>query len=580
MELQSAPTENASQWLLPSNGSWSWCLVHAELAMYWLAAFGVFLCKFVEHPRGRETPFLPFPSLHFSLAPLFDARLRVLKTYVTVPRVTLGRDHRGTCQCSTGYTAQGSSCVLGAGSSAAPTTSTDSGATSATGAAPPPPPTATSATAAAPATAAGTPSPAPTTAAPTAPPPAATTAAIGGQNGSNNATATGGSSGLSLGVIVGIAAGGALLLVAIIVAVFLVRRNRRNKEEATQRDPSLSWPQPSLQLSEAASTKPPGSTGPPPSNLSATTVVEQSNVRSPSTTTSVTNTLPGSIGPSIAVGAVAPNAGSGSGPHWFFVQVATPQGRLQDDTVEYRGPPIRVLAQHVPNAEDEIAVEPVSGCGLVLEVVKYVEMLTGMILLGDVLRGSQGQFVVLQTVFQDGWGVGTNITTEQYGVLPIDCLALPSHTSQGGLSLLQPGYNQQRTVSQRLTSNSEAVKSGILSQRRAGTGSVRISPSGVLGAPQSVAPYLVQQQSGYPAVGGAYGGQQAQYPSVYAGGYGPPQGMYPTGPASGYGVPYGGPPGAGGYGGVYQQQGYGAQYGVRGPPPDVVGPPPSGSQER
>ncbi|KAJ3330951.1 hypothetical protein HDU93_010025, partial [Gonapodya sp. JEL0774] len=93
---------------------------------------------------------------------------------------------------------------------------------------------------------------------------------------------------------------------------------------------------------------------------------------------------------------------------WFFVRTAA-LARQSPDTQEapYSGAPVMAVNPYETRAEDEISIFP-------------------------------GNIIQLSSVYYDGWGVGTNLSTGAYGVFPIDVLPLsdiaPSSVPSGLLS--------------------------------------------------------------------------------------------------------------------------------------------------
>ncbi|KXS19368.1 hypothetical protein M427DRAFT_28846 [Gonapodya prolifera JEL478] len=118
-----------------------------------------------------------------------------------------------------------------------------------------------------------------------------------------------------------------------------------------------------------------------------------------------------------------PNLPPGFQPHWFFTKVAGAQNKMNHLSVQYNGPPFVVSTRHDPSAEDEIALAP-------------------------------GHMVDVRLVFKDGWATGTNLTTGNYGVLPLTSLRLDDSAPSSQLE------------SARLDSRSFEVTSQVLSERR------------------------------------------------------------------------------------------------------------------
>ncbi|KXS14007.1 hypothetical protein M427DRAFT_356878 [Gonapodya prolifera JEL478] len=110
-------------------------------------------------------------------------------------------------------------------------------------------------------------------------------------------------------------------------------------------------------------------------------------------------------------------------PHWFFVRVAGPLGLLDQPHVEYREDPFVTMVMYNAMSEDEMTVYP-------------------------------GNMVLVHTVFRDGWGLGQNLDTGMYGVLPLDVLRLAD---------VIPSFNQS---AHRIESRAYLVAAGVISHRR------------------------------------------------------------------------------------------------------------------
>ncbi|KAJ3335329.1 hypothetical protein HDU93_005796 [Gonapodya sp. JEL0774] len=100
------------------------------------------------------------------------------------------------------------------------------------------------------------------------------------------------------------------------------------------------------------------------------------------------------------------NAG-GYQPHWFFMRVASAQGRAEEHQIAYSGQPIAAASQYDAQTEDEISLLPT-------------------------------QLVDVKTIYRDGWGVGVNLASGGYGFFPLDCLRLTDVQGGGSQTLVQP----------------------------------------------------------------------------------------------------------------------------------------------
>ncbi|KXS21727.1 hypothetical protein M427DRAFT_27311 [Gonapodya prolifera JEL478] len=110
-------------------------------------------------------------------------------------------------------------------------------------------------------------------------------------------------------------------------------------------------------------------------------------------------------------------------PHWFFLRVAGGMGLAHEISVPVSiAQPFQVCQGYDPQTQDEVTL--------------FV-----------------GNLVVVKEIFRDGWAIGFNKDTNEYGALPLDCLYLgeqpPVHT----------GYIR------RLESRSEDVATSIYSVR-------------------------------------------------------------------------------------------------------------------
>ncbi|KXS19365.1 hypothetical protein M427DRAFT_52805 [Gonapodya prolifera JEL478] len=372
----------------------------------------------------------------------------------------------GACSisCFNGYTLTGSTnCVAASANSSTSSSSSSSRTSSSTGS----PTTSSSSSSSSSSTTSSTTSRSSTTStssrtstqAALSGPSATGTASTGANMG--NADDKNGGGGLALGAIIGIAAAGVVALAVIIGgAIYLTR-----KKPAPPAPPSSvtvplapnsgSWSVsapstvsgqqqfPQQGVYYASGLQPPQNLQPQmsgPSTASDWNWAKTSQGGAPPSQTSAGSTLIGAA----AVGAAGAYGAQDQQAHWFFSSLAAQQGKMGDDSIQYIGPPLPVVAAHDPTAEDEIALSP-------------------------------GNFVNLASVFKDGWAIGTNINSQTYGVFPVDCLRLPSASQSVG------------SASQRIASRNVAVTSQILSQRQyAG------------GAPQGPAfPYPNQSQYGF-----------------------------------------------------------------------------------
>ncbi|KXS21110.1 hypothetical protein M427DRAFT_311452 [Gonapodya prolifera JEL478] len=112
-------------------------------------------------------------------------------------------------------------------------------------------------------------------------------------------------------------------------------------------------------------------------------------------------------------------------------------GLLDQPNVEFQGDPFVAMVKYNAMSEDEISVFP-------------------------------GNMVLVRSVFRDGWGLGQNLDTGAYGVLPLDTLRLADVIP----SFKQPAH--------RLESRAYPVTSSVLSYRRdvrGASGSLRSHPS-------------------------------------------------------------------------------------------------------
>ncbi|KAJ3339030.1 hypothetical protein HDU93_008781 [Gonapodya sp. JEL0774] len=138
--------------------------------------------------------------------------------------------------------------------------------------------------------------------------------------------------------------------------------------------------------------------------------------------------------------------------HWLFKRIAGPMGALNDLSVPYDGPALEATTRFDPNADDEMELDV-------------------------------GQYVELKDVFRDGWAMGWNRETGQFGMVPLSCLRLSDYGSppQDQSFLMPPGpggYGQSMTMS-RFVSQSMDTHSAVLAERaRIQSGTSRVFSRG------------------------------------------------------------------------------------------------------
>ncbi|KXS11295.1 hypothetical protein M427DRAFT_441307 [Gonapodya prolifera JEL478] len=119
-------------------------------------------------------------------------------------------------------------------------------------------------------------------------------------------------------------------------------------------------------------------------------------------------------------------------PHWFFLQLSVPLGRHRELSVPYSGKPCIVDREFQPTSSDELRVAP-------------------------------GQFVQLKVVYRDGWAVGRNLDTGEYGAVPCDCVRVVENRplASGSRSNTRPSSHWSGDP------NQAAVRSDLVAVERA-----------------------------------------------------------------------------------------------------------------
>ncbi|KXS19364.1 hypothetical protein M427DRAFT_448593 [Gonapodya prolifera JEL478] len=126
-------------------------------------------------------------------------------------------------------------------------------------------------------------------------------------------------------------------------------------------------------------------------------------------------------------------------------------GAMNELSVPYDGPPMECTTRFDPSADDEMLAKP-------------------------------GQYVELKDVFRDGWAMGWNRETGQFGMIPLSCLRLSDYQgAPADNSYLAPpgvGYNPSMSMS-RFVSQSMETHSAVLAERaRIQAGTSRIFSRG------------------------------------------------------------------------------------------------------
>ncbi|KAJ3334732.1 hypothetical protein HDU93_007370, partial [Gonapodya sp. JEL0774] len=83
-------------------------------------------------------------------------------------------------------------------------------------------------------------------------------------------------------------------------------------------------------------------------------------------------------------------------PHWFFLRIAGPLGLEDEPSVDYSGPPFKVVQGYEKQATDEMDLVP-------------------------------GHMVQMRAIFRDGWASCLDLTASTSGTVPLDCLLLADH---------------------------------------------------------------------------------------------------------------------------------------------------------